>query len=99
MELRCLSSNYRWVTRAGGSWIGVCQGDCVPMLEKQRHASLTGFLPVAGAGHLCWCLDTGRRSSSVICKPMEVGDMLSGCSQAGHHASLHLIEKSRLEFP
>lgn len=99
MELRCLSNSYRWVTRAGGSWIGVCQEDCVPTLEKQHHASLTGFLPVAGARHLRWCLDEGRRSSSVICKQMEVGDMLSGCSQAGHPASLHLIKESRLEFP
>lgn len=96
MELRCLSSNYRWVPRVGGSWIGVCRGDCVPVLEKQRHPS---FLPVAGAGHLCWCLDEGRRSSSVICKQMGEGDLPSGCSRAGHHASLHFIEESRLEFP
>lgn len=62
-------------------------------------AALTGFPPVTGAGHFCWCLDAGRRSSSVICKQMEVGDMPTGCSQAGHHASRHLIEESRLEFP
>lgn len=74
-------------------------GRLCPNVGEAAPRIITGVLPVAGAGHLRWSLDEGRRSSSVICKQMEVGDMLSGCSQAGHPASLHLIEESRLEFP
>lgn len=69
-----MSEQQLCVVRRGGSlsW-GLSGRLCTQMLEKQCHSSLTGFLPVARAGHLHWCLDEG--SISVICKHMGAGDM------------------------
>lgn len=48
------------------SWTGVCQGKLCPDVGEAAPCLMNGFLHVAGAGHLHWFLDQGRRRISVV---------------------------------
>lgn len=101
-QLGCLSNSCNWVIRGGGSWIGVCQENSCPDVGESVPHLTYGFLPVAGAGRLCWCLVEGRGCIFVTCKHVGVGmevGVLSGCSQQGIMPAFTSSKNQDWNFP
>lgn len=52
-----LSIIWKWSIRGGGSWVGVCHQESVSRYREAVPHPMYGFVGVARARHLSWCLD------------------------------------------